>query len=119
MRELPYRPFQQRPKAGEWRWLEYAEPVPILGRDGSPLWKRIKKLGMGADRAAVAFGFAASEEREGQHVQANYQKYLGRSAGPDEVAYWVDQFAHHGQTNEDVITGFTSSDEYFREHTAA
>ncbi len=46
MRELPYRPFQPRPKASEWRWLEYAEPVPILGRDGSPLWKRVKKLGL-------------------------------------------------------------------------
>jgi hypothetical protein len=46
MRDLPYRPFQPRPKASEWRWLEYAEPVPILGRDGSPLWKRIKKLGL-------------------------------------------------------------------------
>jgi hypothetical protein len=44
MRDLPYRPFQPLPKASEWRWLEYAEPVPILGRDGSPLWKRIKKL---------------------------------------------------------------------------
>src|SRR6266702_8312485 len=45
-KSLPYQPFQPRPKASEWRWLEYAEPVPILGRDGSPLWKRIKKLGM-------------------------------------------------------------------------
>ncbi len=46
IRSEPYRPFQPRPKASEWRWLEYAEPVPILGRDGSPLWKRIKKLGL-------------------------------------------------------------------------
>ncbi len=47
VRELPYRPFQPpRPKASEWRWLEYAEPVPILGREGSPLWTRIKKLGL-------------------------------------------------------------------------
>jgi len=46
MRDEPYRPFQPRPKASEWRWLEYAEPVPILGRGGSPLWKRIKKLGL-------------------------------------------------------------------------
>jgi hypothetical protein len=28
MRELPYRPFQQRPKASEWRWLEYKDSVP-------------------------------------------------------------------------------------------
>jgi hypothetical protein len=47
VRELPYRPFQPpRPKASEWRWLEYAEPVPILGREGSPLWTRIKKLAL-------------------------------------------------------------------------
>src|SRR5207253_10494354 len=46
MRELPYRPLEQLAKASEWRWLEYAEPVPILGFDASPLWKRIKKPGM-------------------------------------------------------------------------
>jgi hypothetical protein len=27
MRQLPYRPFQPRPKASEWRWLEYSEPL--------------------------------------------------------------------------------------------
>jgi hypothetical protein len=26
--------------------LKYAEPVPVLGPDGIPLWKRIKKLGI-------------------------------------------------------------------------
>jgi len=46
MRELLYRPFQPRPRACEWGWLEHAEPVPMFGREGSPLWKRIKKLGM-------------------------------------------------------------------------
>ena len=34
------------------------------------------------------------------------------------LSYWVDQFAHHGQTNEDLITGFVASDEYFKEHTS-
>ena len=42
-------------------------------------------------------------------MQADYQKFLGRA---DELAYWVGQFAHHGLTNEDVVTGFVSSDEY-------
>jgi len=37
MRDLPYRPFQTRPKASEWRWLEYVEPVPILGFDESTM----------------------------------------------------------------------------------
>ena len=59
MRELPYRPFQQRPKASEWRWLEYKEPVPIIGEPGSALWRRIKKLdlvdqGTGSTFSALA-----------------------------------------------------------------
>jgi hypothetical protein len=46
MRDLPYRPFQPRPKASDWRWLEYAEPLLIIGKPASSLWARIKKLGM-------------------------------------------------------------------------
>jgi subtilase family serine protease len=91
----------------------------LLGRkpdpQGESFWTG--QLGNGVARAAVALGFAASPEREGQHVMANYQKYLGRSAGPTEIAYWVDQFTNHGKTNEDVVTGFVSSDEYYKKHT--
>jgi hypothetical protein len=36
MRAISYRPFQERPKASEWRWLDYLELVAILGRAGSP-----------------------------------------------------------------------------------
>jgi hypothetical protein len=59
MRDLPYRPFQERPKASEWRWLEYEEPVPIIGEPGSALWRRIKKLdlvdqGTGSTFSALA-----------------------------------------------------------------
>ena len=61
----------------------------------------------------MAYGFAASGEREGIAVQADYQRYLLRSAGPTEVAFWVGQFGH-GTTNEDIVTGFVGSDEYFR-----
>jgi hypothetical protein len=56
MRDLPYRPFQQRPKASEWRWLEFAEPVPILGRDGSPLWKNTGPRTKADREAIAAFG---------------------------------------------------------------
>jgi hypothetical protein len=59
MRSLPYRPFEHRPKASEWRWLEYAEPIPILGLDGSPLWKRIKKLGLVDQGTGSTFGALA------------------------------------------------------------
>ena len=90
----------------------------LLGRTadlpGQNYW--VQQLPNDASRNPVAYGFAASAEHEGLQVQADYRKYLSRSAGPDEVAYWVDQFAHHRKTNEDVVTGFVSSDEYFRAH---
>ena len=37
IRNLPYHPFQSRPKASEWRWLEYSEPVPEIQKPASRL----------------------------------------------------------------------------------
>src|SRR5262249_29804854 len=61
----------------------------------------------------VAYGFAASAEREGQRVQQDYQTYLGRSASQEEVDFWVNQFAAHGLSNEEVQANFVGSPEYF------
>ena len=100
-------------------WVE-AMYNNLLGRGpddgGKNYW--VNTLARGGDRSAVAFGFAASAEREGMAVQDDYQRFLGRSAASDEVAYWVNAF-RHGKTNEDVVTGFVASDEYFHEHTGA
>ena len=83
-------------------------------RAGESYWSN--QLAHGASRADVAYGFAASLERERQRISDDYMHYLGRV--PDEAGldYWVRQFAQ-GVTNEDVITGFVASDEYFQEHT--
>jgi hypothetical protein len=59
IRSMPYRPFQQRPKASEWRWLEYSEPVPDINKPASRLYEAIKKTvpidqGTGATFAALA-----------------------------------------------------------------
>jgi hypothetical protein len=98
-------------------WVE-AMYQDLLGRRpdaaGESYW--LAQLAAGADRATVAYGFAASIEREGQLVQQDYQKYLHRTASPSEVAYWVNTFTQ-GFTNEDIVTGFVSSDEYYRAHT--
>jgi len=59
---------------------------------------------------------AASLEREGLRVQQDYQRFLGRLASSGEVGYWVNAFAH-GSTNEDIITGFVASPEYFHNST--
>jgi hypothetical protein len=65
-------------------------------------------------RNAVALGFAKSPEREMQHVENDYVRYLLRPADAGGLAYWTDQFVNHGRTNEELITGFLASDEYFQ-----
>jgi len=69
-------------------------------------------LGNGANPAQVAYGFAASPEREAIRVNDVYVTLLGRTASQAEVQGWVSAFKN-GTSNEDVIAGFTGSREYF------
>jgi virginiamycin B lyase len=69
-------------------------------------------LNNGTTPQQVAYGFAASPEREGQRVNNDYMTLLGRPASQAEVDGWVNAFVH-GTTNEDVIAGFVGSPEYF------
>jgi hypothetical protein len=89
----------------------------LLGRLADPAGETawVQALNGGAPRAVVAAGFAGSLERAGQHVTGLYLKYLGRAPGDTEVNFWVGQYAL-GVTNEDIITGFASSDEYYQKH---
>ncbi|HEV3084408.1 MAG TPA: DUF4214 domain-containing protein, partial [Gemmataceae bacterium] len=64
----------------------------------------------------VAFGFAASVERETQRVTADYLRYLERQPSASEVNGWVQYFEMSAR-NEDVIAGFVGSDEYFQRNT--
>jgi hypothetical protein len=87
----------------------------LLGRTPQPdevaYW--VNNLNHGMSTAAVAYGFAASREREGQRVAQDYQVYLGRSADAAGQAYWVNLFLS-GATNEDVVAGFMGSAEYYQ-----
>jgi hypothetical protein len=90
----------------------------LLGRSPDPagLAYWFNKLQSGTDPGSIAYGFAASPEREGQRVLADYQKLLGRTPAQAEINYWVDQFINHGMTNERVVAGFMASAEYFQDH---
>jgi fibronectin type 3 domain-containing protein len=87
----------------------------LLGRTPSAAevqgWVRALDGGTSAD--AVALGFAASPEREGQRVRFNYQTYLGRVPRPDEVDLWVNGFLA-GLANEALVAGFVGSPEYYQ-----
>jgi V8-like Glu-specific endopeptidase len=89
----------------------------LLGRPpddaGVQFW--LARLAQGVTPAQVAYGFAASAEREGQRVTADYATFLKRVPDPSEVAYWVSRFLT-GVSNEDVIAGFISSPEYYKLH---
>jgi V8-like Glu-specific endopeptidase len=89
----------------------------LLGRPaeetGVVYW--LGTLAAGVTPAQVAYGFAASPEREGQRITADYLTYLGRPPEPGAVASWVAQFLA-GKSNEDVIAGFVGSAEYYNSH---
>jgi hypothetical protein len=72
----------------------------------------VSVLNNGVAPQQVAYGFAASVEREGQRINADYVAYLGRSATQAETSAWVNAF-EQGTSNEDVVAGFVGSAEYF------
>jgi hypothetical protein len=43
-RAIPFSPFRDRPKASEWRWMEYSEPIPIINKPASRLYCAIKDI---------------------------------------------------------------------------
>jgi hypothetical protein len=110
--------FYQHAGGSDAGWVG-AMYLDILGRaaDAAGLSYWIGQLAQGANRAAVAHGFAASAEREGQRVSDDYFNDLGRAADAAGQAYWVNAF-EHGLRNEDVVAGFLASDEYYAAHSA-
>jgi hypothetical protein len=60
----------------------------------------------------VAYGFAASRERETNRVANDYITYLGRTATQAEIAGWVNLFMQ-GYSNENLVAGFVGSAEYY------
>lgn len=91
----------------------------LLGRQPSfdelAYWNA--RLAEGTRPEDIAFGFAASREREAAHVIDNYHNYVSRGPRQDEIDYWVERFAG-GLRNEEMIAGFVGSDEYYSKHGA-
>jgi hypothetical protein len=59
MRSMPFSPFQHRPKASEWRWLEYSDPIPLINKPASRLYDAIQQAskidqGTGSTFSALA-----------------------------------------------------------------
>jgi hypothetical protein len=100
MRAVPFSPFHDRPKAAEWRWLEYSEPVPEIAWPGSRLWEALKKSapidqGTGSTfRALADRGLVQIEERE-CNVHGQRKPYLRMTpAGRKLVRSWTGARAY-------------------------
>jgi hypothetical protein len=97
-------------------WVD-AMYFDLLGRQpdsqGEAFW--VQQLAAGASRTSIAYGFAASLERERDRITDDYMHYLDRQPDAQGLNYWLNQFAS-GVTNEDLITGIVSSDEYYSKH---
>lgn len=74
-----------------------------------------QKLAAGANPTLVAWGFAASSEREGLVIDSIYEDILSRQPSASEVNYWVNAFAH-GTASDQIMARFVGSDEYFSRH---
>ena len=92
--------------------------LDLLNRAADPQGEQawLTALQNGAQRIDIAYGFAASAEREGIRVRADYQTFLNRSPSQSEVDAWVQQFESGRAVNEDVVAGFAASQEYFLRH---
>jgi hypothetical protein len=99
-------------------WVD-AVYLQLLGRpadsSGEAYWTG--QLADGQTRLQAAERIAGGTENNMQLINADYLHYLGRAADPAGLAFWLEQFTA-GKTNEDLIAGFTGSDEYYKQHTA-
>jgi hypothetical protein len=86
----------------------------LLGRTPSQaevnMW--VNALHNGMTPQQVAYGFAASDEREGIRIRDDYLTYLGRAARTGEVQGWIYAFGQ-GFSNEDIVAGFVGSPESY------
>jgi hypothetical protein len=89
----------------------------VLGRDvdagGRAAW--LQAIASGASRLSIAYAIVKSVEHETSVVAADYQNYLGRTAGPAEIAGWVNNL-QRGMSQEQVLAAFLTSDEFFAGH---
>jgi hypothetical protein len=96
VRSIPFSPFHDRPKASEWRWMEYSEPIPIINKPASRLYAAIKEAskidqGTGAMFDALA---ARGLVRVGTCGPDGYSHLRMTTAGRKLVRSWTGTQAY-------------------------
>lgn len=96
MRRIPFSASHDRPKASEWRWMEYSEPIPEIYEPASRLYAAIKKVakidqGTGSTFAALAHRGLI---QLGEHEPDRYPHVRMTPAGRKLVRSWTGQKAY-------------------------
>ncbi len=73
----------------------------------------VNQLATGATRTQVATAFASSSEYYSNQVNGYFQQYLGRSADPPALSFFVSEL-QAGQSATDVIDQLVASDEFYQ-----
>jgi hypothetical protein len=96
MHRIPFIPLHYRPKASEWRWMEYSDPIPEIFKPASRLYAAIKQAaridqGTGSTFAALAErGLIQVQERGPDH----YLHIRMTPAGRKLVRSWAGAKAY-------------------------
>lgn len=90
----------------------------VLGRPAEETAQEhwLSELAAGRSRAAVASELTHSQEAEQRLVEQDYQRVFQRTADPSGLAHWTTQLTA-GATNQDVLTDFAATGDYFNEKT--
>jgi hypothetical protein len=72
------------------------------------------QLAAGATRGQIALSLATGQQHEVIQIVADYQHYLHRAPDSPGLTYWLGAFSR-GQTDEDLITGFVGSQEFYNQ----
>jgi hypothetical protein len=90
----------------------------LLGRatDASAPSYWAGRLAGGETRLQVATSLATSQEHEQAQIDGDYLHYLHRTPDAEGLAYWLAEFGR-GQTDEDLISAFVASPEFYQQAT--
>jgi uncharacterized repeat protein (TIGR01451 family) len=78
----------------------------------------VRQLRAGVPRGTVVEGIWTSNAHRDQEIEAIYQAFLGRAAGPSDLSYWEGVFAG-GASETDVQVMIASSPEFLGNHGGA
>lgn len=88
----------------------------VLGRNpeaaGLSFFDNVLIGGYQQQRFNTALSMATSTEYRTNYIKASFTKYLGRTAGTNDINVWLAQFAN-GMTDQQFISGLVGSNEYF------